>query len=88
MIIIFIGLVIPIFCGNYPESNIHQIFDLFLLDGEDAIITVIFRMLQMKEQKIMELMDADMHHYCKNEFMTEVLSEVKLKVIMKQEMNI
>ena len=23
MIIIFIGLVNPIFCGNYPESNIH-----------------------------------------------------------------
>ena len=45
MILIFIGLVLPAFCGNYPESNIHQIFDLFLLDGEEAIISVIFRML-------------------------------------------
>ena len=34
----------------------------------------------------MELMDADLHHYCKNEFLTECLSEVKLKVILKQEM--
>jgi hypothetical protein len=56
------------------------------LDGEEAIVTVIFRMLQMKQNKIMELMDADLHHYCKNEFLTECLSEVKLKVIMKQEM--
>jgi hypothetical protein len=40
----------------------------------------------MKEDKIMELMDADLHHYCKNEFLTECLSEVKLKVIMKEEM--
>jgi hypothetical protein len=59
---------------------------LFLLDGEDAIVSVLFRMLQMKENKIMELMDADLHQYCKNEFLTECLSEVKLKVIMKREM--
>ena len=61
LIILFIGLILPIFAANYPETDIRQVFDLFLLEGESAIISVIVRMLLYKKDKLLTLEDADLH---------------------------
>ncbi len=60
-IIIFISLILPIFTGNYPEVDISQIFDLFLLRGQQSVIEFLVRILIIKKDKILELKDADLH---------------------------
>lgn len=48
LVIIFIGIIIPVFTGNWPESKeITNIFSLFLFEGTDVLIDVIMRMIKI-----------------------------------------
>ena len=61
LIILFVGLILPAFTGNYPETDVRQIFDYFILEGVEAIENVLMKMMMMKKDKLLTLGDADLH---------------------------
>jgi len=61
LIILFVGLILPAFTGNYPETDVRQFFDLFMFEGSEAIENVLVKMLMLKKEKLLTLYEADLH---------------------------
>jgi hypothetical protein len=48
----FSSLISTIFIYDSPENVALHIFDVFLLDGEQVIFTLLLKMIELKEKKI------------------------------------
>jgi hypothetical protein len=59
-----------------------KIFDVFLLDGEAVIFTLLLKMIEHKEDKILTLEDHDLLQYIRNEMPNECLSEINMVYLM------
>lgn len=67
---VFGSLILSIFIsdlqGKYPRILIH-IFDAFLFDGEEVIFTLLLKILDTQQDKIMELEDMDLIEFMKKQ---------------------
>ena len=61
LIILVVGLILPAFTGNYPETDVRHIFDYFIFEGTEAVENVLIKMMLLKKDKILTLGDADLH---------------------------
>lgn len=46
-----------------PIEIATRLFELFLLDGEAALLQVLLRMIELKQKKILRLEDCDLQKY-------------------------
>lgn len=70
---VFASMIQTIFIYDSPESVATQIFDVFLLDGETVIFTLLLKMIEHKEEKILSLDDHDLLFYIRSEMSNECL---------------
>ena len=70
---VFSSILQTIFIYDSPENVATQIFDVFLLDGETVIFTLLLKMIEHKEQKILSLLDHDLLKYIRTEMPNECL---------------
>ena len=59
-----------------------QIFDVFLLDGEQVIFTLLLKMIELKEKKILECYDHDLLEYIRTQMSQECLEEISMLILM------
>lgn len=67
---VFGSLILSIFIsdlqGKYPSILTH-IFDAFLIDGEEVIFTLLLKILDTQQDKILELYDMDLIEFMKKQ---------------------
>ena len=75
---IFTNTVASMFIADLQTVNpliASHIFDVFLIDGEKVIFTLITKFIMLKEQKILELKDDDVLPYMRYHLPEECLKE-------------
>jgi hypothetical protein len=69
----------PLFITLYIYQIEHyfamRIFEMFILDGEDALLRVLFRMLHLKHEKICELREVELIIYLRTDIIEECIRE-------------
>ena len=93
MAVYFLDVIITIFVVKlyycHPD-NLHNIFDVFLCQGESLIFNLICQFFKLKENKILSLYGNDLMHYLKVDFIKECVTENDLKTyvpIVKEDFN-
>lgn len=71
-----------IFIYDCCENIAINIFDVFLLDGEQVIISLLLKMIEKKEQKIYTMEDHDCLQYLRSTMPRECLEEYELMFLM------
>ena len=79
----FSPLFMTLFVYMTPLETASRLFELFLMDGEHVLLTIILRMIELKQRKILSLSDLDLQQYmlcgmvkeCTNSFTLENLLE-------------
>ena len=79
---VFSSILQTIFIYDSPEEIATHIFDVFLLDGETVIFTLLLKMIELKEEKILNLYDHDLLQYIRSEMPNECLSEINMLYLM------
>jgi hypothetical protein len=62
----FQNTISTIFIYESPELIARQFFEVFLLDGEQVIFTVILKMIEIKEKKILSIFEHDILSYLRS----------------------
>ena len=79
---VFASLISTIFIYDSPESVSTHIFDVFLLDGESAIFTLLLKMIELKEETIMNTYEHDLLKYIRSVMSRECLEQINMSVLM------
>ena len=79
---VFSSIISTIFIYDTPESVATSIFDVFLLDGEIVIFTLLIKMIEHKEEKILNTFDHDLLDYMRCEMSRECLTEIDMSTLM------
>jgi hypothetical protein len=56
-------LFMTLFVYMTPLDVASRLFELFLLDGEKVLLTIIMKMVELKQRKILSLSDLDLQQY-------------------------
>ena len=75
---VFTNIITTIFVADLQQSSPRiacHIFDVFLIDGEKVVFTLLMKFLSLKEDKILELIDDDLLRYMKTKLPIECLTE-------------
>jgi hypothetical protein len=56
----FSPLFMTLFVYMTPLDVASRLFELFLLDGENVLLTIILKMIELKQKKIMAMNDLDL----------------------------
>lgn len=59
----FSPLFMTLFVYMTPLDVASRLFELFLLDGEKVLLTIIMKMVELKQRKILSLSDLDLQQY-------------------------
>lgn len=79
---VFSSIIQTIFIYDSPEPVATHIFDVFLLDGECVIFTLLLKMIEYKEETIMEMEDHELLTYIRNEMSNECLKDIRMEMLM------
>ena len=79
---VFSSIIATIFIYDSPEQVATQIFDVFLLDGEQVIFTLLLKMIELKEEKILNTFDHDLLKYIRQKMCKECLDEISMPVLL------
>lgn len=79
---VFSSIIQTIFIYDSPESVATHIFDVFLLDGESVIFTLLLKMLEHKQGKILSIYGHDLLTYIRCQMSNECLSEISMPILM------
>ena len=52
-----------------------RIFEMFILDGEEALLRVLYRMLDLKQEKICKLKEVELIMYLRTDIINECINE-------------
>ncbi len=82
----FCGLIMTIFVSELqdvtPRIAAH-IFDVFLVDGQGVIFTLLIKFIQLKEQTILEFDDIDdLQDYMRKELPKDCLKEYPMHLLL------
>ena len=81
----FSSHIITSFIYDLPFDTAKLIFELFLLEGEQAIIDILVGAITLKSEKIMTMADIDLMNYLRKNLVQEVFSEVTLVQVMPKQ---
>ena len=69
----------PIFITLYIYQIEHQyamrIFEMFILDGENSLLRVLYRMLDLKGEKICQLREVELMIFLRTDIINECIAE-------------
>ena len=71
----FSPLFITLYIYQIDHTYAMRIFETFLLDGETALLRVLYRMLDMKGYKICKLIEMDLIMYLRTDIINECIEE-------------
>ena len=69
----FSSIISTLFIYDSEEQTARQIFEVFLLDGEQVIFTLLLKMIEIKEEKILSMYDHDCLDYIRSKMSKECL---------------
>jgi hypothetical protein len=72
---------ITIFLYDTPISIGLRIFDVFLLEGEKVLFELIYKMIGLKKNKILELTSQDLFVYLRKRMIKECFEEYNLSTL-------
>jgi len=79
---VFASIIQTIFIYDSPEHIATHIFDVFLLDGDSVIFTVLIKMIELKEEKILATEGHELLDYLRKEMSEECLREFSMDTLM------
>jgi hypothetical protein len=79
---VFSSIISTVFIYDSPEAIATHIFDVFLLDGEIVIFTLLLKMIELKEEKIMNTYEHDLLEYIRSQMSKECLDEINMALLM------
>lgn len=81
----FGSLIISVFISDLQRahpSTLIRIFDVFLIHGESAIFTLLLKIIETQQSKILTLQDTDLILFMKNEAHYKCLSENEMHELL------
>ena len=59
-----------------------RIFESFILDGEVALLRVLYRMIELKQEKILQMEEIDLIMYLRTDIINEVIAEEGIEALL------
>lgn len=81
---VFSSIFITLFVYDVPHYVATRIFELFMLEGEEVIIRILFRMIKLKQSKLLKMQDVDCLRYMRKGMIMECIKEVPLSKLLKE----
>lgn len=81
---VFSSIFITLFIYDVPHFVATRIFELFLLEGEEFIIRFLFKMIKLKQKKILDMRDLECMHYMRQGMVLECINEFPLTELLKK----
>lgn len=78
MVAAFSPFFITCFIYRVPLDIATRIFETFIVEGETALVKIIFKMLYHKKDKIMSLTDIDLLEYLRSGIIVECIEELSI----------
>ena len=66
-----------------PIEIATRLFELFILDGETALIRVLLRMIDLKQKKILKLEDYELQKYMQSGMIIECTDEFSIGILFE-----
>jgi len=63
-----------------------RIFESFILDGEQALLRVLYRMLEMKQHQILQIEEVELILYLRTNIINECIEEEGIEALMDCEL--
>jgi hypothetical protein len=80
---IFSSIFITLFVYDVPHSVATRIFELFILEGEKILLSMLYKMIKIKQKKLLSLKHIDLLHYMREGMIMECIKEVPLEELIK-----
>ena len=81
---IFSSILITLFVYDVPHYVATRIFELFLLEGEEVILRLIFKMIKLKQKKLLQMVDYQCMQYMRKGMIMECIKEYPLSQLLKK----
>ena len=69
-----------------PIEIATRLFEIFILDGETALIKILLRVIELRKRKILRLDDMDLHKYMKEEIIEECIKKYTISALISWEL--
>jgi len=63
-----------------------RIFESFILDGEQALLRVLYRMIEMKQEKILQMEEIELIMYLRTNIIDECIEEAGIESLLEYEL--
>ena len=61
-----------------------RIFEAFILDGEQALLRVLYRMIEMKQHKILQMEEIELIMYLRTNIINECIQEEGIESLLDE----
>jgi hypothetical protein len=78
----FSPVFITLFIYQIPLEIATRIFEFFILDGEMALLKVLFKMLDHKRDKMLELTESELQNYLRTNLIVECVQELTIDQLL------
>jgi hypothetical protein len=65
-----------------PLEIATRIFEVFLLEGDSALIKALLRVIELRKRKILRLEDGDLHKYMKEDIIVECIKKYSISALI------
>ena len=60
-----------------------RIFEAFMLDGEEALLRVLFKMIELKHDKLIEMTEMELAMYLRTDIINECIQEYGISYLLQ-----
>lgn len=65
-----------------PIEIATRLFEIFIIDGENALVRILLRMVELKQTEILRKTDTDLQHYLFSGMVTECVEEFPIGYLL------
>ena len=77
----FSGPLMTFFACKCDSVLSAKVLDIFLLEGECGMLSLLMRMIELKQEKILKLTASELYLFCMENLVKECFSEYSLTVL-------
>lgn len=78
----FSPLFITLYIYEIEHDYAMRIFESFILDGEQALLRVLYKMIELKQNKILQMEEIELILYLRTNIMNECIMEYGIETLM------
>lgn len=78
----FSPLFITLYIYEIEHDYAMRIFESFILDGEQALLRVLYKMIELKQNKILQMEEIELILYLRTNIMNECIKEYGIETLM------